>query len=594
MRSFLIEWGEGDTNNTTYYGLIAQSSEPRGNPPATVTYFPRGQDGGTNAAGPAGASFLGWYAGHEVGHSVGMGHPATAAAWNLCGIKGSDPLPTYPDGHIGGNDNNTNTMGFLDTPSYNYPRYDNSNLALGNQTQDVMAYCLPQWLSDQNYVRIYQNLTGVTPTSAAPVDPATSGNWLSVYGSIDISTTTAYVDFLQHVIGNEIVPPITPGGYAIRLLDAGGHTLADHAFTPSGGTDSVLMMFGQVVPFATGTRDLQIIRLSDQKVLANVPIYANSPVISDVHLVGAPDPVSGTVTLAWTASHPDGAALKFDIFYSHDNGVTFQPVMMNMTGQSQPVDTSRLGGGTGKFRVVASDGANTAFADSASFTMADKPPVVAITLPSSNIQTRYGQVVNFSGEALDAQDGTLADASLTWSSAAGALGTGHLLSKNLLPPGANVITLTAKNSVGLSASASVTVTVEDAPEPDGPSLQVTPGAVNWSINDGVVAKQTQTLTITNFGTGALTWQVTSDSPWLKVSAASGKDGDSITATGDPNVMASGEIRSGNLIFTSSSSGALQTLKVPVTLIRGDLYQNAYLGSASIYPPLLIFLPFVQH
>ena len=40
----------GDTDNTTYYGLIAQGSEPRGDPPVTVTYFPRGQDGGKNGA----------------------------------------------------------------------------------------------------------------------------------------------------------------------------------------------------------------------------------------------------------------------------------------------------------------------------------------------------------------------------------------------------------------------------------------------------------------------------------------------------------------------------------------------------------------
>ena len=34
--------GDGDTDNTTYYGLIAGGSEQRGNPPVTVSYFPRG------------------------------------------------------------------------------------------------------------------------------------------------------------------------------------------------------------------------------------------------------------------------------------------------------------------------------------------------------------------------------------------------------------------------------------------------------------------------------------------------------------------------------------------------------------------------
>lgn len=588
LRSNYEQW-YGDSDSTTYYGMISQSSELRGNPATTVTYFPRGQDGGKNAAGPAGNSFLGWYAGHEVGHSVGMGHPATAAAANECGIQGSDPLPTYAHGHIGGTDNATTVMGFLDTPSYNYPRYDNSNLALGNNTFDVMAYCLPQWLSDQNYIRIYTNLKGVAPTAPVPASPATSGDWLSVYGSIDTSANTANVDFLEHVVGNVVIPPITAGGYSIRLLDGGGITLADHPFTPDGDNESVLENFGQVVPFVAGTRDLKIIRLGDGKVLADVPISAHSPVISDVHLVSAPNPVSGTITLAWTASHPDGLSLKFDIFYSRDNGATFQPFMMNMTAQSQAVDTSKLGGGTGIFRVVASDGANTASADSAAFTMSNKPPVVAITLPVTDIHALYGQVINFSGQALDAQDGTIPDSGLTWSSAAGTLGTGHLLTESLLPPGVNVITLTAKNSAGLSAKANVTVTIDDAPEPDGPSMQVTPGVVSWAINAGVTTKQTQTLTVTNYGTGSLAWTVSSDSPWLTVSATSGGDGTSITVTGDPTGMADGATRIGNLIFNSSSSGTPQVLKVAVSLTKGDIY----LGPTTLTRSST-FLAFIQH
>ncbi len=294
--------GYGDTDNTSYYGLIAPGSEQRGTPPMTVTYFPRGQDGAKNAAGPAGKKYLGWYAAHEVGHSVGLGHPATAAAGNECGIKGNDSYPTNPHGDIGSDDDTTNAEGFLDTPSYNYPRYDNSNLAVGSQTKDVMAYCLPQWLSDQNYVRIYQNLTGTTPHGPTIDNPQQNGDWLVVYGSIISGTNTAYMDYLNHTIGNVTVPPLVPGNYAIRLRDASGNVLHDYAFTPDGGTDSPALMFGQAVTLTAGTRDVRIVRLSDQQVLADQLLSVNPPTISSIDVISTSLPATGVVTVTWSAS----------------------------------------------------------------------------------------------------------------------------------------------------------------------------------------------------------------------------------------------------------------------------------------------------
>ena len=583
-----------DTDSTTYYGLIESGTELRGTPPVSVDYFPRGQDGGKNGAGPAGSDYLGFYAGHEVGHSVGMGHPATAAAGNDCGIKGSDSSPTYPNGHIGSTDL-TSTMGFLDTPSYNLPRYDNSNLALGTQTMDVMAYCLPQWLSDQNYVRIYQNLTGSAPYGPAPANPAVTGNWLSIYGSITSSTSTATMDYLEHKVGDVIVPARVGGAYAIRLLDIGGKTLQTYAFTPTGDPEASLLMYGQIVPFASGTRQVRIIRLSDGHILALASISAHNPVVKNVALVNPPNPVSGTVTLSWNGSHPDGLPLKYDIFYSRDNGKTFQPLIMHTANTSEAIGTSTLGGGQAIFQVIASDGANTGSADSPVYTMVNKPPKPVITLPAKTIHIHFGQLVNFSGSAIDAQDGQLQGSGLTWTDGATGLGTGGQISVYSFNPGVHTVTLTAKNSANLTASASVTVTVDDNVEPDGPMLQIDPGTISWSINKNVTAVQSRTVTVSNFGTGSLTWQVSSDSTWLKVSVQSGNQGDSLTVTGNPAGMHDGQILKGNLTFTTSSGASPQTVKVPVALQKGNVYQSPYLGpQPKAGGPRKIYLPIVKH
>jgi hypothetical protein len=199
-------------------------------------------------------------------------------------------------------------------------------------------------------------------------------------------------------------------------------------------------------------------------------------------------------------------------------------------------------------------------------------------------------VINFSGYAVDAQDGVIANANLVWSSAAGPLGAGPLLTQNLLPPGADVITLTATNSHNLSASAHVIVYVDDNIQPDGPTLQIAPGSIVWSIGSGVTSPQTQTLTASNLGTGSLTWQVSSDAAWLTVSKSSGNQGETLVATGDPSGLKDGQTRSGDLAFTTTSNGVLQTLHVTVTLIRGNVYQSPYTGPQ---PALkIVYLPIV--
>ncbi len=236
-----------------------------------------------------------------------------------------------------------------------------------------------------------------------------------------------------------------------------------------------------------GARKVQLIRTSDGLVLATQLISANPPLISNVALQGAPNPVNGVVTLGWTASDADNDPLTFDVAYSRDNGLTFQPVAIGLDTTSTQIDTAQLGGsGTARFRVTASDGVNSAYADSAPFIMANRPPQPSILTPENNLHIQYGQLVNFSGMALDAQDGTVADAGLLWKdSQGGTLGTGSLISLDNLPVGSNVITLQATNSVGQTASATVTVVVGDDLNLPGPTLTAGPAQVSWQVPAGV-------------------------------------------------------------------------------------------------------------
>lgn len=91
------------------------------------------------------------------------------------------------------------------------------------------------------------------------------------------------------------------------------------------------------------------------------------------------------------------------------------------------------------------------------------PPEVTITSPSDGGTVAAGDPVTMTGTATDLHEGTLSGASLTWSSDRdGVLGTGATLTRTDLGVGAHVLTLTAVDERGASATSSVAIQVEPA------------------------------------------------------------------------------------------------------------------------------------
>ena len=138
------------------------------------------------SSGPDAVTWNGFYAGHEVGHTVGGGHPKSGD--KECNLDGSDAIPAYPHAHIGPDDNSI--TGFY--PSWvdlGGGAWRMGSILKGSDWTDVMAYCRRadwphQWISDKNYERFYNNIPKPTlAAAAAPVQPQ-AGDFLSVYGSI--------------------------------------------------------------------------------------------------------------------------------------------------------------------------------------------------------------------------------------------------------------------------------------------------------------------------------------------------------------------------------------------------------------------------
>jgi hypothetical protein len=551
------------------------------------TWFPRGQAccGEAVSTGPAGSgtqgwdfdgSYADWYAAHEIGHTLGRGHPKPAGDPNPsdstsvgCGHSQDDAGYPWANAEIGANND---TEGFdAGDPEFGIQRA----IYPGTVWHDVMSYCNNQWVSDYTYlgmlnfmnskVALNANANAYSPTSNANI--RVDGDFLTVQGTIYPDSDLASINRLRRVSSVANIPAIVPGGYAIELLNTSNGVLASYGFTPQSNEDAGgLMSINQIVDFVAGARAVRIVRTSDNTVLTTLSISPNAPVLTNVALQGAPEPVTGTVTLGWDASDADGDALTFDVFYSRDAGATFQPVRMSVRGNSTEIDTLRLGGGTGVFRVVANDGANTAQADSAPFSMEVKPPQPHIVTPNEGLHVQYGQLINFMGEAEDFQDGGVSSANLVWSNQKGVLGTGPMLSKSDLPVGQNIITLTATNSQGQSASTSVTVYVDDNLDLLGPTLTADPLQFGWSFNTSTDAPQSATLHIGNAGSGNLSWTaVLADAPWLTLSATSGTAPSVVTLTADPSGLAKYSQLSGTLTVTDGNG---KTAVIPVGIAVG--------------------------
>lgn len=596
-------------SNAFYYGMISDSPNN----------FPRGQAMyALNSVGPSGTpgqffdlgqgwdtdgTYADWYAAHEIGHSLGREHPnagsddpTTPGISENCRHSRSDP--NYPYG------NTSSPAAPIGPINGSMKGFDVGDPAIGidraiypsSQWNDVMSYCANQWISDYTYEGIYEHMIDNTNSTASETTNtvAAPGDFLVVNGIIQPASNSASFALLRRLDDVVNPPAITPGDYTLRLLDANDAVLADYAFTPTSNHDTGMLTFGQVVNFAAGTRSVQIIKTIGGEILTSVPVSTNSPTIDNVVLKDAISPVKGIVTLTWTASDADNDTLTFEIAYSSDNGASFQPVIANISGNSTQVDTATLGGSsTGIFRVIASDGVNTDYADSAPLIMENKPPQPFILSPEAKKSIHYGQFVNFNGMAMDYQDGTITDSGLEWQDSSGtSLGSGALFSTFDLPVGVNIVTLIATNSLGLSASASVTVTVDDDLNLPGPTLTAAPAQVNWQVENGSTTPKTADITINNSGSGELNWTASENASWLTLSVSSGtvsSEGDalSLTLNADPSGLDGDQTHTTDIIISNNNQEQEQTVTIHVSLSIGDIHTvPAETDSYFIYLPAL--------
>ena len=402
---------------------------------------------------------------HELGHNIGFEH------WGCENGTTNDECGVFPIPHggIGG-------VG-IDIANWRViPRGDDSS----NRTphaHDFMSYgqlcdvtdksgkyiygggpgCdLGEWVSWYTYDILLHHFT---VDSYDPEDPPA----LLVRGRIDPSGTVtfrpAYQVDVSHPLGDTIVEDDAKMVYTIQGYDSNGNTVFVHNFEPRkldvhNADNGKLYGFQEAVPIVPNLQRLAVIKAG--KVLGDLrnPSPGRSPTVTIV------SPTSGTVwpagtsqTITWTTVSPAGAALSALVQYSPDGGKTKITLGRDITDTSLTIFADQLAGSTnGVIYVQVSDGLNTATASASPIAVQAKPPTVHIVSPSANTSVQIGVPLTLEGTAFDRQE-ELADGQFHWSSDKdGPLGTGRELTVTNLTIGRHSLSLSVRDSQGLTGT----------------------------------------------------------------------------------------------------------------------------------------------
>jgi hypothetical protein len=424
---------------------------------------------------------------HEIAHQFGIGDTYDSA--NLSSIRCSvNPAPDGFKGRDWDNGMQTITSCTAQRPASTLEGANGFKVNGAQVPESVHPYevrgrgALPEmadfmsaggawqnqlWITPDNYDWLYRRLVIQDPTLKVLRIRSVSGpsqrflrfsGYLSKTGQIELNPWKSFAD--------TVVISDTTGPLMMQAVNGADVVVASSAFTvqffmvhPPRTLD--VAPFSGVIRFPADTSKFQIVK--NGQVLAEVPVSANEPTVSNVSPAGA-TMLNGPYTITWNGSDPDGGDLTYSVEYNPDvtNPASAWMVLAeDLETRSWQEDFSLLPGGShAKIRVTVDDGVLTAAAESAEFIVPLKKPEIFIDdLPWGNTYP-MGSDVLFTAEAFDLQDEWLADGQLKWTSnLSGTLGYGsELIVRNLIP-GTHVITVTGTNSAGLTASDTVTVRI---------------------------------------------------------------------------------------------------------------------------------------
>jgi hypothetical protein len=392
---------------------------------------------------------------HVVAHNLGLYHPCNPELIADCCGAGHGYLPGMPP----------QDWPYADASIQEYGFDSIENAVVLRTTPDLMTWCGPRWLSPHNYNKLYKaNGVPQPPAGGSGGNPPLAAtDYLLAGGLVYTDGVVSFDPFWQITSAEPPLDPPEGSDYCLELQDV-AHTVLysrcldlpffDYERGQATGVD------GFLVDMPLDPSASRVVLKQGATELGAVEASANIPTVT----VLAPKTAalqSEHMTVSWTATDADpGDELAFVLSYSNDDGATWLPFALNLTGTTSfDLDLSNVPGGAAcQVQVEVSDGWHTADDTSESFAVADKAPLAGILEPADGAVV--ATPLTLQGYGYDLEDGQLDGTSLAWSSDRdGPLGTGDTLWDVDLTPGQHTLTLQVTDSQGHTAMAAVVITV---------------------------------------------------------------------------------------------------------------------------------------
>ena len=366
------------------------------------------------------------------------------------------------------------------------------------------------------------------PHGQNPVPMDLQEDYLLVGATVDFDAGTAQFRPCLPLTTTNAPPGEPPGtNFLLEALNGSGTTLQsiEFALAPNPfGEEGTNQSASFIVALASDAAIRTLMLWHNGSLMATLIASPHAPTLTLLTPNGGQDFGTGTVSVAWSGTDADGDTLAYTVQCSADNGASWKTLAVDVPDESLEFDSSQLPATTkGLIRVIASDGLNTATAQSAAnFTVRPHAPVVSINSPADGSIFIGQQQLFLDASANDLQDGALGGTSVQWhSDLDGALGTGPIVTfdPTVLSEGYHTITAMAVDSAGLTNSV-VTHFLELHYPPPQLNLQVTPGTMmlgRWYPPYGTLSWPSYYTNYVLQASASLTsgWAaMTNPSPWL--------------------------------------------------------------------------------
>lgn len=370
-----------------------------------------------------------------------------------------------------------------------------------NSVYSVVSLCRPQveesqgqWIDAFHYERLRTSLNTID-WGVGPAQPE-AARYTFFRGAIGGAgeVVTARLDQTFAVDSAQMPESQEEGVFTLDLLDAAGTVIRSVRFEPTpmnAATPDESGVFNIPIEgapeFAAAVISKRETELVRQQASSNAPaVIVTAPKSGDVI-------TDSDLTVSWIGGDADGDPLTYLVQYSVDAGATYETVAIDYPGTELILPRDALTGSDQvQVRVTASDGALSNSSSSSVFTVTNGAPTLAITAPHTDQRFDGVQSVVLEAEAIDAEDGTLGGAAISWTSSIdGELGVGDQLVLNAgdLQEGVHTFFARVVDSAGLSSTDQVDVEIRRIAAPPQDSALCQGLVITVDIGYGEVPTQ---------------------------------------------------------------------------------------------------------